>query len=121
MGAREALQRWGWSSYFEALWNEGERGSAVPARVIAQHRRFWRIAGAFGECWGEASGKLRLAAEEGVEWPTVGECGYGPASGRAGWGLQSAPRGTVSRAVLGIGRETGECVKQRGCRRGCDS
>src|SRR3989441_858838 len=70
---REALQRWGWSSYFEALWNEGERGSAVPTRVIGQQRKFWRIAGAFGECWGEASGKLRLAAEEGVEWPTVGD------------------------------------------------
>ena len=73
MQTREALQRWGWSSYFEALWNEGERGSAVPTRVIAQQRKFWRIAGAFGECWGEASGKLRLAAEEGVEWPTVGD------------------------------------------------
>src|SRR6266436_6808252 len=70
---REALQLWGWSSYFEALWNEGERECAVPARVIAQQRKFWRIAGAFGECWGEASGKLRLAAEEGVEWPTVGD------------------------------------------------
>src|SRR5882762_8291246 len=73
MGTCKSPQRWGWSSYFEALWNEAERGSAVPARVIAQHRKFWRIAGAFGECWGEASGKLRLAAEEGVEWPTVGD------------------------------------------------
>ena len=73
MGTSESLQRWGWSSYFEALWNEGERECAVPARVIAQQRKFWRIAGAFGECWGEASGKLRLAAEEGVEWPTVGD------------------------------------------------
>ncbi|MGB2899150.1 MAG: ribosome small subunit-dependent GTPase A [Candidatus Acidiferrum sp.] len=73
METREALQRWGWSSYFDVLWNEGERGSAVPARVIAQQRKFWRIAGAFGECWGEASGKLRLAAEEGVEWPAVGD------------------------------------------------
>src|SRR6266850_3870818 len=70
---REALQRWGWSSYFEALWNEGERECAVPARVIAQQRKFWRIAGAFGECWAEVSGKLRLAAEEGVEWPAVGD------------------------------------------------
>ena len=73
MGAREALQRWGWSSYFEALWNEGERECAVPARVIAQQRKFWRIAGAFGECWAEVSGKLRLAAEEEVEWPAVGD------------------------------------------------
>jgi len=71
--SRESLQRWGWSSYFEALWNEGERECAVPARVIARQRKFWRIAGAFGECWAEASGKLRLAAEEGVEWPAVGD------------------------------------------------
>jgi len=70
---RESLQRWGWNSYFEALWNEGERENAVPARVIAQQRKFWRIAGAFGECWAEASGKLRLATEEGVEWPAVGD------------------------------------------------
>src|SRR6266850_6903649 len=70
---RESLQRWGWSSYFEALWNEGKRENAVPARVIAQQRKFWRIAGAFGEGWAEASGKLRLAAEEGVEWPAVGD------------------------------------------------
>jgi len=69
----EFLQRWGWSSYFEAQWNEGERERAMPARVIAQQRKFWRIAGAFGECWAEASGKLRLAAEEGVEWPAVGD------------------------------------------------
>jgi len=73
MGTCESLQRWGWSAYFEALWNEGQRENAVPARVIAQQRKFWRIAGAFGECWAEASGKLRLAAEEGVEWPAVGD------------------------------------------------
>src|SRR6266481_403712 len=71
--SRESLQRWGWSSYFEALWNEGERECAAPARVIAQQRKFWRIAGAFGESWGEVSGKLRLASEEGVEWPAVGD------------------------------------------------
>src|SRR3989442_12505759 len=73
VGTRESLQRWGWSAYFEALWNEGERENAVPARVIAQQRKFLRIAGTFGECWAEASGKLRLAAEQGVEWPAVGD------------------------------------------------
>jgi len=73
MGTRESLQRWGWSSYFEALWNEGQREDTLPARVIAQQRKFWRMAGAFGECWGEASGRLRLAAKEGVEWPAVGD------------------------------------------------
>ena len=69
----ESLRRWGWSSHFEALWNEVERENAAPSRVIAQQRKFWRIAGAFGQCWAEASGKLRLASEEGVEWPAVGD------------------------------------------------
>jgi ribosome biogenesis GTPase len=41
--------------------------------VIAQQRKFWRVAGDFGECWAEASGKLRLAADEGAEWPAVGD------------------------------------------------
>ena len=68
-----SLSRWGWNSYFEAMWSDGNRGNVVPARVVAQQRKFWRVAGAFGECLAEASGKLRLAADEGAEWPTVGD------------------------------------------------
>src|SRR6202044_1573770 len=55
------------------MWNDGSRESAVPARVVAQHRKLWPIAGVFGECWAEASGKLRLRAGEGAEWPAVGD------------------------------------------------
>jgi ribosome biogenesis GTPase len=68
-----SLGRWGWNSYFEALWHDGDRKNAVPGRVISQQRRFWRVAGEFGESWGEASGKLRLGAEEGADWPAVGD------------------------------------------------
>ena len=68
-----SLSRWGWNPYFEAMWNETDRGNAVPARVVAQHRKCWRIAGAFGECLAEASGKLRLAAEARADWPAVGD------------------------------------------------
>src|SRR5216683_5822049 len=57
-----SLSRWGWNSYLEALWGDGDRGNAVPARVIAQQRRFWRVAGDFGEGWAEAAGRLRGAA-----------------------------------------------------------
>ena len=64
---------WGWNSYFEASWRSEDWKNAVPARVIAQQRRFWRVAGDFGECWAEACGKLRLAAEEGADWPAVGD------------------------------------------------
>jgi ribosome biogenesis GTPase len=55
------------------MWSEGERENAMPARVVSQQRKFWRIAGAFGICLAEASGKLRLAAEEGAAWPAVGD------------------------------------------------
>jgi len=68
-----SLSRWGWNSYFEAMWNETDREDAVPARVVAQHRKGWRIAGTFGECLAEPSGKLRLAAEAGADWPAVGD------------------------------------------------
>ena len=67
------LERWGWNSYFEAMWQEGDREHAVAARVIAQQRKFWRAAGGFGECWAEAAGKLRLSADEGADWPAVGD------------------------------------------------
>ena len=68
-----SITLWGWNSYFAALWSGGERKNAVPARVIAQQRKFWRVAGDFGECWAESSGKLRLAADGGADWPAVGD------------------------------------------------
>jgi len=68
-----SLSRWGWNSYFQAMWSEADRENAMPARVVSQQRKFWRVAGAFGERLAEASGKLRLAADEGAEWPAVGD------------------------------------------------
>ena len=68
-----SILRWGWNEYFEAVWKDSERGSTMPARVIAQSRGVWRVAGGFGECPAEAAGKLRLAAEEGADWPAVGD------------------------------------------------
>jgi ribosome biogenesis GTPase len=64
---------WGWNSYFEAIWRDVEREKAVPARVIAQSRGIWSVAGDFGKCSAGAAGKLRLAAEEGADWPAVGD------------------------------------------------
>jgi len=68
-----SITLWGWNSYFEAFWRGVDWKNAAPARVIAQQRKFWRVAGDFGECWAEASGKLRLAADEGADWPAVGD------------------------------------------------
>lgn len=87
-----SLSRWGWNSYFEATWNDGNRENAMPARVVAQQRKFWRVAGAFGERLAEACGKLRLAADESAEWPAVGDW--------ASVELQGAKAVAVIRTVL---------------------
>ena len=68
-----SILRWGWNGYFEAVWKNAERENALPARVIAQGRGIWRVAGDFGECPADAAGKLRLAADEGADWPAVGD------------------------------------------------
>ena len=68
-----SLIDWGWNGYFEAIWRDGARERAVPARVIAEGRGMWRVAGDFPECPAEAAGKLRLAAEQGADWPAVGD------------------------------------------------
>ena len=69
-----SLSQWGWNGFWEAHWKSAVRESAVPARVISQQRKFWTIAGEFGECLAEAAGKLRLAAqEEAADWPAVGD------------------------------------------------
>jgi ribosome biogenesis GTPase len=68
-----SISRWGWDAYFEALWNDRGRENVVQARVVGQQRRFWRVASDSGESWAEATGKLRLAAEEGADWPAVGD------------------------------------------------
>ena len=73
MCSTRSLEGWGWNKYFEAFWCGGDWKNAVPARVVAQQRKFWRVAGDFSECWAEASGKLRLAADEGADWPAVGD------------------------------------------------
>src|SRR5215831_19142714 len=68
-----SILRWGWHDYFEAVWKSTERGTTAPARVIAQNRGLWRVAGDFAECPADVAGKLRLAAEEGADWPAVGD------------------------------------------------
>ena len=73
MSISGSLAGWGWNSYFAAFWRGGDWENAVPARVMAQQRKFWRIAGEFGEGWAEASGKLRFAADEGADWPATGD------------------------------------------------
>ena len=72
------LEELGWNGYFEALWKErfGEEESGLRAtRVVSQQRGLWRVAGEFGECWSEPSGKMRALGEVDSEaaWPAVGD------------------------------------------------
>ncbi|MBV9888708.1 MAG: GTPase RsgA, partial [Acidobacteria bacterium] len=72
------LENLGWNGYFEALWRDefgAELNGLKASRVVSQQRGLWRIAGEFGECWAEPSGKLRgLAEVEGeAAWPAVGD------------------------------------------------
>lgn len=72
-GCDVSIKDLGWSPYFEAMWNAEERIASIPARVVAQQRGLWRIAGNFGECWAEPSGNLRFASHAGGDWPAVGD------------------------------------------------
>ena len=63
----------GWDAYFEALWGERVMEGCAPARVVSQQRGMWRVAGDCGECWAEPTGKLREQADEGGDWPVVGD------------------------------------------------
>lgn len=67
------LQTLGWNPYWEAQWSEGSREACVPARVIAQHKKFLRLAGEFGECWGEPAGKMFFDAKESGDLPATGD------------------------------------------------
>ena len=68
-----SILRWGWNDYFEAIWRSADRGSVVAARVVSQGRGIWCVAGDFEECPAGPTGKLRLAAQEGGDWPAVGD------------------------------------------------
>ena len=73
------LEGLGWNSYWEAMWNDLAREAGwVAGRVVSQQRGLWRVAGAAGseedgDVWAAASGKLRQQADEGGDWPAVGD------------------------------------------------
>jgi len=68
-----ALTELGWNSYFAACWEMCREPEWTPARVVSQQRGLWRVAGDFVERWAEASGSSRREADEGGDWPAVGD------------------------------------------------
>ena len=68
-----SLQQLGWNLYFQTIWEEYAELEYTPARVVSQQRGLWRVAGDFPECWAAPSGAMRATAEEGGDWPAVGD------------------------------------------------
>lgn len=72
-GTDMSIEDLGWNAYFSAIWNAEDRTGCVPARVVAQQRGLWRVAGDSPECWAAPSGKLRDESGSGGNWPVAGD------------------------------------------------
>jgi ribosome biogenesis GTPase len=66
------LDAWGWDELWAATFTASAPDGLVPARVIAQHRGRWLLAGESGEFPGIVTGKFRHEAMTG-ELPAVGD------------------------------------------------
>lgn len=72
------LEELGWSSFFEAGWQEVASRDArckeiKPARVVGDGRGVYRLRDAAGEQLGEVAGRLRYEARSRAELPAVGD------------------------------------------------
>ncbi len=67
------LHELGWNARFEAQWAAEPRAGCVPARVVSQQRKFFRVAGEFGEVWAEVTGRLRHERGGAGDYPAVGD------------------------------------------------
>jgi ribosome biogenesis GTPase len=67
------LSELGWNSFYEKAWNGIERGSHVPARVIAEQKNTWRLATESDELWAQPSGRLRHRLTKPEDLPAVGD------------------------------------------------
>ena len=67
-----SLECWGWDDQWVTAFAPLAATDRSPARVIAQHRGSWLLAGEDGEWSASLTGRLRYAAGEG-ELPAVGD------------------------------------------------
>lgn len=64
----------GWNDYFESMWQEQKKEPGwFAARVIAQQRGLWRIAGESAEVWAAPSSEMHQQTEDMGDWPAVGD------------------------------------------------
>lgn len=67
-----SIDTWGWDGSWAAAFAPSADAGLSPARVIAQHRGRWLLAGDFGEQLGLVTGKFRHGAAVG-DLPAVGD------------------------------------------------
>lgn len=71
-----SLRNLGWNDEWEGKWQhqKGELDAGwVPARVVAQQKKFWRIVGEFGECWAEVAGRMHFENKSSAALPLTGD------------------------------------------------
>src|SRR5262245_18700606 len=67
------LSHFGWNSRCELLWNESDRGSHVPARVVEVQKNAWKLVAEHGAFLAQLSGRLRHVSVGAQDWPAVGD------------------------------------------------
>jgi ribosome biogenesis GTPase len=69
-----ALMSLGWDAAWNAAWQAADPdGTAVPARIVAEHRGAYHASDATGVAWCEATGRAFHVAADKRELPTVGD------------------------------------------------
>jgi ribosome biogenesis GTPase len=70
---RYFLEQLGWNGIFAEAMAPFYGQGLVPARVIAEHRGLYRVAGEAGEMAAEVTGRIMFAAQERLDYPVVGD------------------------------------------------
>lgn len=68
-----SLEQLGWRPSFEQAMAPFRQEGLVPARVIAEHRGLYRVAGGQGEMPAEVTGRLMFDAQDRLDYPVVGD------------------------------------------------
>jgi ribosome biogenesis GTPase / thiamine phosphate phosphatase len=102
-----SIEALGWTDFFQRQIQDNERAQIKIARVVAEHRGAWRLAGEF-DGLAEISGRLRHEAVMAAALPAVGDWVFATAGERDDRAIIRRVldrRSTLSRAAAGTAVE----------------
>jgi ribosome biogenesis GTPase len=67
------LHSLGWNSHFQNLWDSTISHGLIPARVVEEQRKTYRVIAECGELAAEVTGRLRHSAADRKDFPAVGD------------------------------------------------